>query len=228
MFMSSLPEGLEKKIRKRHNMILADIEGRKETRANLIAGLKIKVHPGVFPPFPDSVEFANIILSLGNLGGVLDMGTGSGILGMAASGNARSVLSVDINSKAVRCANENARINNICNFRAACSDLFSNVSGRFDTIIFNPPFRYFKPKNMLDRAMTDHNYMVLGRFFREAAKHLKPKGVIYLAFSNSGDIKHLKMLIKKHGFRARMIKRIEATDFVEDFRIYYFFFKITR
>jgi release factor glutamine methyltransferase len=45
------------------------------------------------------------------------------------------------------------------------SDVFSNVEGAFDLIIFDPPFRWFAPGELLEAATTDENYQALTGFF---------------------------------------------------------------
>ena len=66
-------------------------------------------------------------------GKVLDMGAGSGIQAITALEKTKDVLAVDINPKAV----EELKKKNI---NAKVSDLFSNVKGKFDLIVFNPPY----------------------------------------------------------------------------------------
>jgi release factor glutamine methyltransferase len=54
--------------------------------------------------------------------------------------------------------------------------VFSNVDGAFDLIIFDPPFRWFAPRDLLEAATTDENYQALTRFFRQARQHLTHRG----------------------------------------------------
>ena len=70
---------------------------------------------------------------------VLDLGTGSGILGITAVKlGAKSCLGVDIDKNAVKTANENARINNISDsFNAIYGNLTDVVTGKFDIVTAN-------------------------------------------------------------------------------------------
>ncbi|CAO5675178.1 MAG: Release factor glutamine methyltransferase [Holosporales bacterium] len=72
---------------------------------------------------------------------VLDMGCGSGILGIAVGlkYSSLSILGVDIDQKAVDVANHNAKLNAVINFKALESTGFSNIqeSLSFDLIVAN-------------------------------------------------------------------------------------------
>ena len=70
---------------------------------------------------------------------VLDVGCGSGILGIAAvllgAGNA---FGVDIDATAVRTANENAQVNHVGDrFTAIAGDLVDKVDGKYDLVVAN-------------------------------------------------------------------------------------------
>ena len=70
---------------------------------------------------------------------VLDVGCGSGILGIAAllSGAGRAV-GVDIDEKAVETARENAAINGVDDrFTAVCGSFTDKVQGRYDLVLAN-------------------------------------------------------------------------------------------
>jgi release factor glutamine methyltransferase len=100
--------------------------------------LKLVVSPKVYEPAEDSYLLASYAKNLS--GTVLDMGTGCGIVCLYASFYAKKAIGVDINPKAIECAKKNAQLNNIKNVEFYISDLFSNVKGKFDFILFNPPY----------------------------------------------------------------------------------------
>ena len=70
---------------------------------------------------------------------VLDVGCGSGILGIAAVLlGAGSAFGVDIDELAVRTANENAAVNHVDDrFTAIAGDLVDKVQGKYDIIVAN-------------------------------------------------------------------------------------------
>jgi len=70
---------------------------------------------------------------------VLDVGCGSGILGIAAVLlGAQSAFGVDIDELAVRTANENAAVNHVEDkFTAIAGDLVDKVDGKYDIVVAN-------------------------------------------------------------------------------------------
>ncbi len=70
---------------------------------------------------------------------LLDIGTGSGILSVAAALlGAHSCIGCDIDPLAVRTAGENAELNNVSNTTEfVCGDLAEKIDGTFDTICAN-------------------------------------------------------------------------------------------
>ena len=122
-----------------------------------------------------------------------------------------NVVAVDVNPAAVACAKDNARRNGVADrVTVLASDLFRNASGRFDLIIFDPPFRWFRPRDMFERGTADENYLTLSTFFDQASDHLQPSGRILLSFGTTGDIAYLQHLITTHGFAASERRRVEG------------------
>lgn len=69
---------------------------------------------------------------------VLDIGTGSGILSIAASKlGASKVLGVDIDPMSVYIANENKKLNEVINAEFIVGDLLSKVKDKYDIVVSN-------------------------------------------------------------------------------------------
>lgn len=179
-----------------------------------IIGKTFLILPGVFPPFWESSFLAKAVRKETREGDYcLDMGTGTGIQAIFAAEKAEKVLAADINPAAVRCAKLNVNHHKLNKkIKVIKSDLFSNIHDKFDLIIFNPPFRWFKPHDMLERSNLDENYKTLTRFFREAKYHLKENGRMLAVFSTSGDIKHFEHLIKENNLESKILARQKRND----------------
>jgi release factor glutamine methyltransferase len=121
-------------------------------------------------------------------GRVLDMGTGSGIGAIAAARWAGSVVAVDINPAAARCARINTLLNRLeARIEVREGDLFAPVGDeRFDVVLFNPPFYQGAPQSALDHAWRSTD--VVERFVAALPAHLTPHGCALIIWSaNSGE-----------------------------------------
>jgi release factor glutamine methyltransferase len=189
------------------------------------SGRTFVVPPDVYAPNP--LGLAAIVLDeVGEGDRVLDMGTGSGVNGVLAAALSRQVLAVDVNPAAVTCARENAERNGVADrMQVRESDLFEHADGRFGVIIFDPPFRWFRPNNMFERGTADEDYQTLTTFFDEARDHLEPDGRILLSFGTTGDIDYLHHLITSRGFKATELRRVEGEK--DGFPVAYFAYRLT-
>ena len=86
----------------------------------------------IYIPQEDSFLLAKFVREYAK-GKVLDVGCGSGILIEAALEKTKDVIGVDIDKESLEYC-KSKKLNVIY------SDLFSNVKGKFDLIIFNPPY----------------------------------------------------------------------------------------
>ncbi len=168
-----------------------------------IENFNLIIYPGVFiPNGSSSLIFSHFFNKFDEkFERVLDMGCGSGIISLLISKYSKEVIAADINPVAVQTTKENAERNNINNIIVKNSDLFGNISGKFDLILFNPPFMGLKPNTDLEKAFTDNNHETLIRFFEQVPKHLNKNGKIILEFANMDGEKLLNNLIKDYSKR---------------------------
>ena len=143
---------------------------------------------------------------------VLDMGTGCGVNGILAARTGADVLALDVNPEAVRAAQDNARRNGVADrLEVRLSDVFDAVDpaadGPFDVVVFDPPFRWFQPRDLLEMATADPGYRALTRFVRDARLHLSDHGRLLVFFGSSGDLGYLQRLVAEEGFRIEVLAR---------------------
>jgi release factor glutamine methyltransferase len=190
-------------------------------------GLDLHVPEHVFPPTPTSDLLGREVLARVQPGHrVLDMGCGAGANAILAARTAEDVTGVDVNPFAVAAAAANARRNGVAHRTTFIeSDLFAQLDGDFDLIVFDPPFRWFRPRDHLERAITDENYRTLNQFMREVRGRLRHGGEVLVFFGTSGDVDHLQTLVTRSGLSSETVaeRRLEvrgepATYFVLSLR----------
>jgi release factor glutamine methyltransferase len=155
-------------------------------------GLHLHVPEGVFPPQAMSQLLGRAVDQEVRQGErVLDMGTGCGVNALLAARQGAQVLAVDVNPASVAAAERNARAAGVADWiECRVGDVFEGIEERFDLIVFDPPFRWFAPGDMLDRAFSDDGYATLRTFFEQVADHLGPDGRVLMFFGTTGDIEY--------------------------------------
>lgn len=163
------------------------LEGSKITRC----GITVTVGKNVYPTGELSEMTVECLdrPDIGLKGGehVLDYGTGTGFLAIAAAmRGASQVLAVDINEDAVRCAQENAACNRVSDrVQVVISNGFDAIDPnmRFDLILAGMPFEKGETRNVLELAVYDPNYKMRSDLFSHAISHLNPGGRIFTSYS---------------------------------------------
>jgi release factor glutamine methyltransferase len=171
------------------------------------------VYPDTFWPFADSLPLVrHFHVAPGE--SVLDVGTGSGVIGVfACDRGAARVVGVDINPAAVRSATHNARMHGFAGtMQVLQSDLFDALGGeRFDVITANLPFRDKPAHDVVAMSQWDTGFRTNTRFFEGVARHLNPTGRIYFVQSNFGEIEAMMRLARAAGLQVAELAR-EAID----------------
>ncbi|MEU3270046.1 methyltransferase [Saccharomonospora sp. NPDC006951] len=176
-------------------------------------GLTLVVPPEVMPITPVSHLLGERVAERAGAGErVLDMGTGCGVNAILAARAGAEVVAVDTNPHAVRAAAANAERNGVAErVDVRRGDVFSAVEGTFDLMIFDPPFRWFAPRDLVETATTDENYRAMTEFFAGARARLTARGRLLIFFGTSGDIGYLRALADEHGFTVETVATATAT-----------------
>jgi len=171
------------------------------------------VYPDTFWPFADSLPLVrNFRVDPGE--SVLDVGTGSGVIGIfACHRGAARVVGVDINPAAVRSATHNVRAHGFDGvMEVRQSDLFAALGEeRFDVVTANLPFRNKPAHDVVAMSQWDTDFRTNTRFFEGVGRHLRPGGRIYFVQSNFGEIDATMRLARSAGLRVAELAR-EAVD----------------
>jgi len=131
----------------------------------------------------------------------LDMGTGTGVGAVFLALRGWSVVAVDLNPEAVRCAMINVLLNHLENrVEVRHGDLFAPVEGeRFDLVLFNPPFFRGEPKGLFDLAWRATD--VMERFAAGLPDVLTENGRALVLLSTDGDAEGMLKALTGHGLQ---------------------------
>ena len=189
-------------------------------------GLPFKVNSHVLIPRQDTetlVEEALKVLEPDME--VLDLCTGSGCIVISLLKHARVGISgtaSDISKQALLIAKENAKQNQV-ETELVRSDLFQNITGKYDVIISNPPYiptgelsglmpevRDFEPLEALDGA--EDGLFFYREITRMGKNFLKSNGYLYFEIGHNQG-RQVAFLMEKNGFRnIKVIKDLAGND----------------
>lgn len=146
-----------------------------------------RVPAEVYVPSDDTFLMMDAIATLTVEGKeVLDLGTGSGVLALYCALRFAHVTASDIDETALD-HTANAARSLGADLKLVKSDLFSNLPGQFDLILFNPP--YLPSENIRDFAVDGGpgGASLINRFLTELPNHLKKEGEALLLVSSFND-----------------------------------------
>lgn len=126
---------------------------------------------------------------------ILDYGTGSGYLSLIVakefiSEDELKIVATDINPQAINCAKINFLNNNVnekIDLRKGDGFTIIKENELFNTILASLPYHDGKPKKWLEYSFYDENLKMRTDLFKNANKHLAPKGRILFTYSEKAN-----------------------------------------
>lgn len=188
-------------------------------------GCKIKVDERALIPRPETELLAEYaVKSVEDGFKVLDMCTGSGCIAISIAKNCASrgvsVMGADLSDAAIMLARENAKLNGV-NVDFIQSDMFTNVRGRYNLIVCNPPYiksseipklqkevREFEPKIALDGGADGLDFYRL--LAKRVRSYLARDGILLLE-CGEGQTEEILKLFEKRDY-AMVIKDLSGID----------------
>ena len=161
----------------------------------------------VYEPREDSFLLAESV-SIKKGSSVLDLGTGSGIQGInALLLGAGKVTASDINSEALKNFSMNAEKLGFKNFECIESNLFEKIRGKFDAIIFNPPYIPTEKIKFIDLDGGKKGREVLDGFLEKFDGYLSKKGVCFFLQTDLNGAAETEKILKKKNLKFEIIAR---------------------
>lgn len=134
----------------------------------------------------------------------LEIGCGSGFISQELACKVARLIATDINPHAVRAAKTRG-------IEVIRADLFQGIKGRFDLILFNPPYLPTQPEERtgqwIDYAL-DGGYsgrQTVDRFIEDLAGHLQPAGRALLLISSLTGLAEVQETAEAAGLTAVVV-----------------------
>ncbi len=184
-------------------------------------GFEFRVTADVFIPRPETEILVETALNIGNrlkvIGErlkILDLGTGSGNIAIALAKSLPhcEIIGIDISSKALEIAQDNARLNNVDNVKFIQGDLFSPSTfhlSPFTLIVSNPPYipsaeienlqpeLSYEPRIALDGGVDGLDFY--RRIVLKASAYLNRGGFLIMEMGYN-QCAQIRMLLNSSGF----------------------------
>ncbi|MEM6732263.1 MAG: methyltransferase [Myxococcota bacterium] len=201
-----------------------------------VAGVPLVIHPRVYRAEGASTT-ATLLEAIGEPHGatVLDMGCGTGVLGViAALRGAERVVLADMSPDAVTNARANVALHGL---EERCevveSDLFERLGNQcFDLVIFNMPFLdgdgviEFPVSESQQAAMprpesfTDPGYRMIRRFMARLDAHMSESGRCLCSFASFGNHEALDSILEANALTRRTAARRAEPEYGLEYLAY--------
>lgn len=189
--------------------------------------LELAVDERVLIPRPETEELVDLVLKENSKADlqILDIGTGSGAIAISLKSERPDwhVTASDISSEALQLAKENSERNQ-ASLDFIESDVFNQISGKFDVIISNPPYIAYDDEDEvgvnvlasephLALFADEDGFAIYRRIIEGASSHLTENGKLYFEIGyKQGD--GMRRLLAQHfpEKRVRVLQDIFGKD----------------
>ncbi|KDQ09375.1 hypothetical protein BOTBODRAFT_37128 [Botryobasidium botryosum FD-172 SS1] len=210
---------------KRISELIVESKQHQTTYFEKIGNFGIYIHPTVYSPkyFPETLWYAEHLPPIVGGKSFLEVGVGSGLISVSVAASGSAVSGVDINPHAVETTKQNFEANGQSG-TIVVSDVFDNVSGRFDFIFWNHPWQNDAriPEELKSEKTFDSGYRLLRRFIAQAQDHLTEEGAVLLGTSYYADLETMKGIYEENGYAHECIcqgQRSIGKDVTEEYYI---------
>lgn len=158
----------------------------------------------------DTLFLYDFISKLNIKGLVLDIGSGSGILGILLAKNFPKISLESVEKQKIfsKLTEKNSDINRVKNRNFNIDFLESNFKNRYDFIVSNPPFyssNVVQSKNENLNIARYNHHLPIDIFFNKVSKALKPKGYFIFCY-DAKQFQDLAISLKENHLKIEKIR----------------------
>lgn len=170
--------------------------------------IELDVPDSVYYPKEDSELLIEVIQKIDIKGkNILEIGCGSGLLSIIMARKGAKVTATDINPDAIEAAEINAEKNG-ANILVLLSNMFENVTGKFDLVVFNPPYLPIgEDEGDITYSGGSSGREIIELFVSHVKNYLNKNGVVLMVISSLTGEKEVIDLFKEIGMNARSVAR---------------------
>jgi len=170
----------------------------------------------IYEPREDSFLLEKAVRRFSKKRKVLEIGCGSGTqLEAARASGALEVLGVDSDAESVEFCREKG-------LNVIESNLFKNVEGKFNLIIFNPPYLPSDEREDYESSLATSGGKkgdeIILRFLKEVGNYLDDDGIILLVVSSLTPIERIEKILSEQNFEKEVV--VSENFFMEKLEVW--------
>jgi len=162
----------------------------------------------------DTIFLYDFVSKLNFSGEILDVGSGSGVLGLLLARDFHRVnlSQVEIQDNFIYLSKKNAEVNRIDTFMYEGDFLEIGIDKKFDLIVSNPPFYHgnvIKSKNEMLKIARYRDSLEMEPFFKKVNRLLKPKGLFCFCY-DAKQIVELLVTLNRYKMSVEYIRFVHS------------------